>query len=206
MICFASGSPTIHRDRMAAYDAAHVAGQMSCPFARNHIAPDMPWCLDNGCFNRYEPPAILRMLDKYRGIPGCVFATVPDMVGDHDATRLLFAAWLGTYQRYGYPPAFVLQDGIAGAADVPWDSLAAVFIGGSTRFKYSDTVRVIVAEAKRRGKWVHMGRVNTRKRIEYAASIDCDSTDGSRFPKFKDAYKFSQSFVHRQHGLFEEAA
>lgn len=39
--------------------------------------------------------------------------------------------------------------------------------------------RALVAEAKRRGKWVHMGRVNSGKRFRYAAAIGCDSVDGT---------------------------
>ena len=36
-----------------------------------------------------------------------------------------------------------------------------------------------MAEAKAHGKWVHMGRVNSLKRLQYAAAIGCDSADGT---------------------------
>jgi hypothetical protein len=210
VILFVSGSPDNHLSRMAERHAEVAAGMMSCPFARNDVrravALGMPWCLDNGCFNRYDPAAIVRMLLAYRDVPGCVFATVPDVVSDHAATLALFGAWQPVYAELGYPPAFVLQDGITGPADVPWDRCAAVFIGGSTRFKYSDTVRVIVAEAKRRGKWVHMGRVNTDTRLEYAGAIDTSSVDGTRFPCFNDGYQFAQRLIIRQLPLFAEAS
>jgi len=140
----------------------------------------MPWALDNGCYTNYDSSAIVRMLRWFRGLPGCKFAVVPDAIGDHDATLLLFRAWIGTYRALGYPPAFVLQNGVT-LVDVPWDSVDAVFVGGSTDFKYSDVVREITKEAKRRGKWVHMGRVNSARRIRYAQSIGCDSFDGSGF-------------------------
>lgn len=91
---------------------------------------------------------------------------------------LLFRAWISTYHALGYPAAFVLQNGVTGR-DVPWDSVEAIFIGGDTAFKFSDTVREIVTEAKRRGKWVHMGRVNSARRIQYAQSIGCNSFDGT---------------------------
>lgn len=209
MINFVSGSPAPHLVQMAAASVGHLSGQMSCPFSRNDvrhgIALDMPWCLDNGCFNRYDPAAIIAMLLTFRGLSGCVFATVPDVVSDHHATLELFRQWIPIYTELGYPAAFVLQDGIGGAGDVPWSDIAAVFIGGSTRFKYSDVVRQIVNEAKRRGKWVHMGRVNTLKRIVYAASIGCDSTDGTRFQRFKDAYRFAPAFSQRQLEMFAES-
>lgn len=46
-------------------------------------------------------------------------------------------------------------------------------------WKLGPVPRVLAAEAKARGKWVHMGRVNSRKRYEYARRIGCDSVDGT---------------------------
>ena len=37
----------------------------------------------------------------------------------------------------------------------------------------------IAAEAAARGKWVHMGRVNTRGRLQVARHMRCDSADGT---------------------------
>lgn len=141
------------------------------------------WCLDNGCYIRYEPAAIVSMLKRWQGLQGCKFVVVPDVVRNHDETMLLFRAWVGTYEQYNYPCAFVLQNGVT-PDNVPYGSIAAVFIGGDDRFKYSDTVRRIVARAKQRGLWVHMGRVNTQQRIKYAASIGCDSVDGTSVVRF----------------------
>ena len=36
-----------------------------------------------------------------------------------------------------------------------------------------------MTEAKRRGKHVHMGRVNSKTRYRYAEAIGCDSVDGT---------------------------
>ena len=36
-----------------------------------------------------------------------------------------------------------------------------------------------MAEAKARLKWVHMGRVNSLRRLRYASAIGCDSADGT---------------------------
>lgn len=161
--------------------SAH-AGMLRTPQSGNSIQHavdlNMPWALDNGCYVSYDPPAILRMLARWRGLPGCKFAVVPDVVGDHESTMLLFRAWVGTYHALGYPPAFVLQNGVKIDA-IPWGSISAIFIGGDTAFKFSDVVRKIVIEGKRRGKWIHMGRVNSRLRIRYARSIGCDSFDGT---------------------------
>jgi hypothetical protein len=34
-------------------------------------------------------------------------------------------------------------------------------------------------EARRRGVWTHMGRVNSERRLRYAALIGCQSADGT---------------------------
>ncbi len=55
----------------------------------------------------------------------------------------------------------------------------ALFLGGDTEWKLSDHARAIAGEAKRRGLWVHMGRVNSLRRIEIAVDFGCDSVDGN---------------------------
>lgn len=160
-------------------------GLLTGPFSnfdpRTARAYDGLWAADNGCFlPGYQPERILSMLQRYRGVAGCKFVVVPDAVQDAQSTMQMFGAWVGTYHRFGFPPALVLQNGIEHYR-IQWDSLACVFIGGDDAFKYSDTVRHIVTEAKRRGKWVHNGRVNTPERILYSRSIGCDSFDGTHF-------------------------
>lgn len=182
MINFVNGSPNLVLEWHNGY--GRFAGSLATPESGNDMKIaarlGMPWALDNGCFKTYDPPGIVRMLRRFRGVSGCKFAVVPDVVCDHDSTLLLFRAWIGTYQRLGYPAAFVLQNGVSINA-VPWGSVAAVFIGGDTPFKFCDLVRELVGEAKQRGKWVHMGRVNSIRRIQYANSIGCDSIDGTGF-------------------------
>jgi hypothetical protein len=79
----------------------------------------------------------------------------------------------------GFPAALVAQDGLE-RLDVPWAAFDVLFIGGSTEWKLGEAARALVARAKARGKWVHMGRVNTRTRLRYADAIGCDSVDGTR--------------------------
>jgi hypothetical protein len=64
----------------------------------------------------------------------------------------------------------------------------ALFIGASTEWKLGPSAEALVAQAKDRGKWVHMGRVNSHRRIRYAASIGCDSVDGTKWVRWRDAY------------------
>jgi hypothetical protein len=137
------------------------------------------WAADSGCFNAATYLGDAAYLDWLNQQPRgeCLFATCPDVVGDATATRE--KAWvLGEIRHLGFESAYVLQDGET-VDGVPWDDLDWVFIGGTTEWKLGATVRDLVGEAKKRGKLVHMGRVNSWRRTHYAALIGCDSVDGT---------------------------
>lgn len=144
------------------------------------------WAADNGAYaawandTEFDHAAFVRMLNKYRDIPGCLFIVAPDVVGDAESTLLLFNAWVSTIQSFGFPVAFVLQDG-SQKIRIPWGAFQTLFLGGSTEFKLSAYTASVTKEAKRRGKWVHMGRVNSAGRVRYAKTITCDSFDGTGY-------------------------
>jgi hypothetical protein len=48
-----------------------------------------------------------------------------------------------------------------------------------TEWKIGATASAVTAEARARGKWVHMGRVNTRTRVLQAKRMGCHSADGT---------------------------
>lgn len=138
------------------------------------------WAADNGCYSQGESFD----LEKYlcwlgnQSRADCLFATAPDIVGDALATWKRSAPVLPTIRDLGYPAALVAQDGVEDTA-VDWDAFDVVFIGGTTEWKLGEAAQRVGKKAKGRGKWVHMGRVNTRARIRYAVSIGCDSVDGT---------------------------
>lgn len=144
----------------------------------------MKWAADNDCFVGFKPGEYVKMLQQLAGKPGCLFVTLPDVVGDAVATLSLFYEWEPMVKGCGLPCAFVIQDG-QDMASIPWERIQALFIGGTTEFKLGPQVREITREAKRRGLWVHMGRVNTLRRIRYARRIGCDSFDGSGYSRFQ---------------------
>lgn len=147
----------------------------------------IPWAADNDCFQGLDAEAYERMLYRVSGLRGCLFVTVPDVVADAAATADLWDDWAPIVRSYGVPTALVLQDGIT-LRDVPWKELDAVFVGGSTEWKLGETAALIVREANRLGKWTHMGRVNTFRRIRYAKSIGIRSVDGTKWARFKRIY------------------
>ena len=141
-----------------------------------------PWAADNGRFASPEKYSDTAYLAWLRSMPAesCLFATAPDVVGNAGATLSMSNRMLGPIRQAGYRPAFVAQDGLEHLTEfILWDEFDVLFIGGTTAWKLGDAARHLAAEAKRRGKWVHMGRVNSLKRMRHAESIGCDSADGT---------------------------
>lgn len=142
--------------------AAGRLGQLVTPNAGNKPIPGACWALDNGCFSdRWTPERWSNTLDRYADTPGCLWATVPDVVGDAEATAVMWRRWWSAPMRRGYRSAWVAQDG---AWYIPAGA-RAVFIGGTTLWKLGADARAFVQTAKARGCWVHMGRVNTLRRL-----------------------------------------
>lgn len=156
-------------------------GMLNTPhlsFGRDRISGQ--WALDNGCFTSWNAYAFVKALQYHQGLPECLFVVSPDVVGNHEKTLHRFWIWQSVIRSYGYPVAFVAQNGLVSPDDIPFDAIDCLFIGGDTQFKLSALVTKCVREAKQRGKWVHMGRVNTLTRLRHANSIGCDSVDGTR--------------------------
>jgi hypothetical protein len=108
---------------------------------------------------------------------GCLFATVPDVVSDHRGTMSRWDTWSPIVAARGFPVAFVAQNGSENGG-IPWDELDVVFIGGDTNWKMSMSAFSIAREARERGKWVHVGRVNSLKRLREWSAYG-DSSDGT---------------------------
>jgi hypothetical protein len=164
------------------------------------------WAADNGAFTGFDESAFLYMLDAFtEAATPPVFVTMPDVVADHDQTLRLFGRWHRELAWRGLPRAFVLQDGAEKHDDwkcIPWDYIEAVFIGGSTEFKLGQFAAYLVSYAKHMKKWVHMGRVNSIKRLRYAKAIGCDSCDGSGMSRFGNATMLPMINELRQLDLF----
>lgn len=152
---------------------------MLTPFSQRNAPNHWIWAADNGCFaTRWDAKTWLNWLESKPQPETAVFATVPDIVADHHATMKRWTQWNPVVRELGYKPAFVLQDG-ATLGDIPWEELDALFIGGSTDFKLSNIAQEATQQAKRLHKWVHMGRVNSYKRMKLAKEWQVDSTDGT---------------------------
>lgn len=177
-----SPKTTIEHIGMANYN--NYCGFLASPRNGNHPRKAAEigacWAMDNDAFSGFDSQRFLSALHKYQHTPNCVFVVSPDRVGNARQTLAYFCLWQPIIAAMGYPVAFALQNGMQHET-LPWNYLDAVFIGGDTLFKYTPYVRDIAQEAKRQGKWLHMGRVNSTQRIRHCQAIGCDSFDGTGY-------------------------
>ena len=159
------------------------SGYMLTPNIPNKVdLSSIAWGADTGCFTQPHTFSMSRYIDwltdrKYAQ-DSCLFATAPDVVGDAVATLEISKEPLQEIRGLGYKSALVAQDGLENL-DVPWDTFDCLFIGGTTEWKLSEHAYALTEEAKRRGKWAHMGRVNSFRSIVAATISGFDSVDAT---------------------------
>ncbi len=163
----------------------------------------VPWAIDNGAFSGFNHDKFVKLIDKAQGKSHLLWVVCPDVVGNAEATLAHWPWWSNEIRARNLPVAFVLQDG---QESLPLPEADAYFIGGSTRWKLSSYADELACEVKKRGKWLHMGRVNSRRRMRVAQDMGCDSTDGSGAAVFGDKYihtfcRWSKQ-LHEQPTLF----
>lgn len=141
--------------------------------------------IDNGRFTEagrrlFRHDEYDRLIGEGLGRAGdhLLFATAPDVPFDWAETLRLSRPWLDRIRGLGAPAALVAQEGMT-PDGIPWDEFDALFIGGADAFKEGPLVRAACREARRRGKWVHMGRVNGLRRLLIALDFGVDSVDGT---------------------------
>jgi len=162
-------------------DAGRI-GFLKSPTTGDAIRSGWVWAADNGCFgkNYIGDERWMRWLSGFSDDEKerCLFATAPDVVGDAAATLARSIPWLPEIRKAGYKAAFVAQDGLT-IDTTPWDLIDVLFIGGTTAWKLSESAYSLIREAKARRKFVHVGRVNSQKRLSAMAYIGADSADGT---------------------------
>lgn len=186
---------------------ADYLGQIITPAAGNRLEPWVEWIADNGIYSRAYPGdgPYLKWLASHADYRSrCRFAVAPDVVADHWATMDRSEPMLAPIRRVVGRVAVCAQNG-ATTWNLPWDAIDAVFLAGIVEcvpcgyvphvselpqercpsghlmgeWKVGNMAADITAEAKRRGVWVHMGRVNSAERIARAQEMGCDSADGT---------------------------
>ncbi|HIA01530.1 MAG TPA: hypothetical protein EYN66_06410 [Myxococcales bacterium] len=175
----------IHKIRRENLDLAPQIMQLRTPLTR-YRADNLgvfKYGLDNGAFSRPPGDIFLKMALAAKDDPACSWIVMPDVVGDAGSTTVLFHYWVQELNLED-KRAYALQDGVQNVA-IPWNDFECLFIGGTDYFKESSGCLEIAARAKELGKWIHVGRVNTPRRIVYWDGIG-DSFDGSGISRFTD--------------------
>ena len=142
------------------------------------------WAADNGCFS--DRWTEMPWLDWLATLPtdGCLFAVAPDVYPDAQASLDRGLQYADLIRSMGFPVAIVAQDG-AENIRYPWDEFDCLFIGGAKtanpkdEWKISPQAEQVCRAARNAGKWVHMGRVNSLRRMERARSMGVQSCDGT---------------------------
>lgn len=162
-------------------------GMLLAPANGNTVASvvkaGLPWGVDNGAYSGFDESRFLHLLDRAQGQPGCLFVVAPDVVGDARATLVQWPWWSVLIRTRGLPVAFVGQDGQE-SLPLPGD-MDAYFVGGSTRWKLSQASADLCAEVRQRGLHIHVGRVNSLRRLRTAYDFGADSVDGSGYSRFE---------------------
>lgn len=178
MIYYANPCTDEVRDAMS----ARRLGCIITPAQGNVTFADDGWDViaDNGAFSGRFDPSVWRtwLADQSRRIRFVVVPDVFDPTGGpcHEATVELWQRYGPMVERLGFRPAFVCQ---VGSTPHTLPDATVFFLGGTTTWKLGATASAITAEANRRGSWVHMGRVNSERRLTAARSMGCDSVDGT---------------------------
>lgn len=167
---------------------AQLLGCMTTPAQGNRIPPGALYACDNGRFGcdgkgRNWPGHaewfawLTRTVERY-GADRCLFAVAPDVPFDAAGTLAESRPWLTRIRELGIPAAFAAQNG-CDTLGIPWDEFDVLFLAGTTDWKTGPTAERLSREAKERGKRVHMGRVNSRRRMRIAEWFGCDTADGT---------------------------
>lgn len=176
-------NPSTPKVRDAMRDPANHLGIIATPRQGNGLILGVPWCADNSVYGTEGYPGDEEFLAWLAHWPlwaaqSCLFAVAPDVVGDAAATLERSAPMLPRIRSYGIPAALAAQNGLEHLA-VPWHTFDVLFIGGDTEWKLGPAARALAAQARSRGKRVHMGRVNSHERLRYARDIGCHTADGT---------------------------
>ena len=145
------------------------------------IRQRVPWGADNDAFTRFDEGRWLTWLETMPAAARalCLFAAAPDVVGDAAATLERSTPYLAGMRAMGYSVAYVAQDGFDPAV-VPWSAVDWLFIGGTNAFKRQEAGYRAAIEGKRRGKRVHVGRVNGGRLLRRYAEVGADTADGTK--------------------------
>lgn len=147
-----------------------------------------PYALDNGAWSAFtqgrpfDEPAFVKALRKMGAAAD--WTVIPDVVAGGPASLDLTLKWMRRVLDETPRALIAVQDGIV-ADDVRGflGSRVGLFVGGSTEWKLA-TLDAWARLGRDVGCWVHVGRVNTKRRINRCANAGVTSFDGTSVTRF----------------------
>ncbi|APA90252.1 hypothetical protein BJG93_34635 (plasmid) [Paraburkholderia sprentiae WSM5005] len=191
---------TMHRQPMVAY-ASHTGTKRNLaamkeagwhmllsPKGSSLRSEGMPYALDNGAWTAYQQGqpfdegSFLRAVDLVG--ERAEWIVLPDVVQGGMASLEFSLAWKERLRGIPTKVLIAVQDGVQ-LEDVAHELSPAVgiFIGGSTEWKEA-TAGAWGSLARRRNCHLHVGRVNTVRRIKICAAAGANSIDGTSVSRY----------------------
>ena len=170
--------------------ASGAVGYMSQPGSNPPPAAGL-WAFDNGCVSagptavpipnpRWSADRWLGKLEEHQhAADRCLFVVLPDVVCDHRATLARSLPWVDRVRELGYRVALACQNGAEDDPDIPWGRFDVAFLAGDNPFKLGQPGHRVATRALAAGLTVHMGRVNSQRRLTKAAVMGCSTADGT---------------------------
>lgn len=169
-------------------DALRAHGWRIMVSARGELRTEgFPYALDNGAWTahqrgeQFDVAAFERAVDALGH--GADFIVAPDIVMGGAASLRLSESWLARLVPIA-PVLVAVQDGMEPVDVEPLiGARVGLFVGGSTDWK-ERTASTWGALGRERGAHIHVGRVNTARRIHLCAYAGAHSFDGSSVTRF----------------------
>lgn len=153
-----------------------------------HRTEGFPYAVDNGAwtaFNQKRPfnealfSSVLKKLGR-----GADWVVVPDIVEGGLKSLEFSLRWLPRVASESRRQLVAVQDGMSpGDVECLLSPTVGLFVGGSTDWKLG-TMRSWGELAAKRQCWLHIGRVNSERRIALCAAAGAHSFDGTSATKF----------------------
>lgn len=146
------------------------------------------YALDNGAFGAWQRGEAFDVpaFEKHASAFGddAEFIVAPDIVAAGLTSLAFTLDWLPRLAGVGRRRMIAVQDGMTVADVRPHlSSTVGIFVGGSTEWKLS-TMRAWGQLARECGAYLHVGRVNTIRRIRLCQDAGADSFDGTSVTRF----------------------
>lgn len=186
MICYATQTGNIRN--LAALRANGWRLLVSPKNGHSKVNGDFRYGVDNGAWWAYQnkqsfdSAAFERVLVKFGDRADWI--VLPDIVAGGLASLAFSLSWVDRVQRHGRLMLLPVQDGMAvGDVRPHLSERVGIFIGGGTEWKLAMMAAwgELAAEI---GCYLHVGRVNTERRIALCAAAGADSFDGTSASRY----------------------